>query len=96
MVKATTTIRQVLNHQAEHAAWFAASLVIGQRLVARYQKPFKEKPHTHLKAGRAEQSAGVVISQVAKSGGDPAIHRKRKAWGSQRAWHRSRWIAQDG
>jgi hypothetical protein len=43
-----------------------ASLVIGQRLVTRYQK---EKPHTHLKAGRAERSAGVVISQVAKSVG---------------------------
>ncbi|HWS84113.1 MAG TPA: zinc ribbon domain-containing protein [Ktedonobacteraceae bacterium] len=46
-----------------------ASLVIGQRLVARYQKPSKEKPHTPLKAGRVEQSTGVVISQVAKSVG---------------------------
>jgi len=46
-----------------------ASLVIGQRLVARYQKPSKEKPPTPLKAGKAEQSAGVVISQVAKSVG---------------------------
>ena len=44
-----------------------ASLVIGQRLVERYQQPSKEKPHTPLKAGRAEQSPGVVISQVAKS-----------------------------
>jgi IS605 OrfB family transposase len=46
-----------------------ASLVIGQRLVARYQKPLKEKPHTPLKAGRVEQSRGVVISQDAKSVG---------------------------
>ena len=46
-----------------------ASLVIGQRLVARYQKPWKEKPHTPLKAGRVEQSAGVVISQDAQSVG---------------------------
>jgi len=46
-----------------------ASLVIGQRLVARYQKPLKEKPPTPLVAERAEQSAGVVISQVAKSVG---------------------------
>jgi hypothetical protein len=46
-----------------------ASLVIGQHLVARYQKPLKEKPHTPLVAERAEQSAGVVISQVAKSVG---------------------------
>jgi hypothetical protein len=46
-----------------------ASLVIGQRLVERYQKPFKEKPHTLLVAERVEQSTGVVISQVAKSVG---------------------------
>jgi IS605 OrfB family transposase len=43
-----------------------ASLVIGQRLVARYEKPFKEKPQTPR---RIEQSTGVVISQVAKSVG---------------------------
>jgi hypothetical protein len=43
-----------------------ASLVIGQRLVERYQKTSKEKPQT---LRRAEQSAGVVISQVAKSVG---------------------------
>jgi putative transposase len=46
-----------------------ASLVIGQRLVERYQKSSKEKPPTPLKAGRVEQSTGVVISQVAKSVG---------------------------
>src|SRR5205807_6966396 len=46
-----------------------ASLVIGQRLIARYQKSSKEKPPTPLKARRAEQSAGVVISQVVKSVG---------------------------
>src|SRR5437879_6580336 len=38
-----------------------ASLVIGQRLVARYQKSSKEKPPTPLAAGRVEQSTGVVI-----------------------------------
>ena len=43
--------------------------MIGQRLVARYQKPLKEKPHTLLVAERAEQSAGVVISQDAQSVG---------------------------
>jgi hypothetical protein len=46
-----------------------ASLVIGQRLVARYQKLPKEKPQTHLVAERAEQSAGVAISQDAKGVG---------------------------
>jgi hypothetical protein len=51
-----------------------ASLVIGQRLVERYEKSSKEKPHTPLKAGRAEQSAGVVISQEAKSVGTRPSH----------------------
>jgi IS605 OrfB family transposase len=46
-----------------------ASLVIGQRLIARYQKLSKEKPHTHLNAERVEQSTGVVISQDAQSVG---------------------------
>ncbi len=46
-----------------------ASLVIGSRLVARYQKPSKEKPHTPLKAGRVSKDTGVVISQDAKSVG---------------------------
>src|SRR5260370_11649327 len=46
-----------------------ASLVIGSRLVARYQKPSKEKPHTPLKAGRVSKDTGVVISQDAKTVG---------------------------
>ncbi len=40
-----------------------ASLVIGQRLVERYQKPSKEKPHT---LRRVSKDTGVVISQDAK------------------------------
>jgi len=47
-----------------------ASLVIGQRLVERYQKPLKEKPHT---LWRGEKSPGVVISQDAKSQKEPSI-----------------------
>ena len=46
-----------------------ASLVIGQRLVARYQKSSKEKPPTPLAAERVEQSTGGVISQDAQSAG---------------------------
>ena len=46
-----------------------ASLVIGQRLVARCQKPSKEKPPTPLKAGRVSKDTGVVISQDVKSVG---------------------------
>jgi len=43
-----------------------ASLVIGQRLIMRYEKPFKEKPHTPR---REEKSSGVAICQDAKSVG---------------------------
>ena len=46
-----------------------ASLVIGQRLIERYQKGPKEKPPTPLVAERVEQSTGVVISQDAQSVG---------------------------
>ena len=36
MAKATTTIRQVLNHQAEHAAWFAANQALFNRVCSFY------------------------------------------------------------
>jgi|SRR5882762_6119060 len=36
MAKATTTIRQVLNHQAEHGAWFAANAALFNRVAAFY------------------------------------------------------------
>jgi transposase len=43
-----------------------ASLVIGQRLIERYQDPFKEKPQTaDRRGGREEQSSGGVLSQGA-------------------------------
>jgi putative transposase len=42
-----------------------ASLVIGKRLVERYEKPFKEKPQTGTRV-RGERSPGVVIPQGAK------------------------------
>ena len=46
-----------------------ASLIIGQRLIARYQKSLKEKPQTPLVAERVEQSIGVMISQDVQSVG---------------------------
>ena len=44
-----------------------ASLVIGQRLVARYQKSSKEKPRASLHTERGEQSPGVEVCQDAKA-----------------------------
>lgn len=46
-----------------------ASLIIGQRLIARSQKSLKEKPQTPLVAERVEQSRGVMISQDVQSVG---------------------------
>jgi len=47
-----------------------ASLVIGQRLVARYQK---EKPPASLHAERVSRDTGVVVSQDAEYKEEPSI-----------------------
>jgi IS605 OrfB family transposase len=52
-----------------------ASLVIGQRLIARYQK--QEKPPTPLLAKREPKGSGVGISQDAKSRKKPSISQAR-------------------
>jgi hypothetical protein len=50
-----------------------ASFVIGQRLIARYQKQAQEKPPAPLHAERDEQSSGVIICQDAKGEEGPSI-----------------------
>ena len=60
-----------------------ASLVIGQRLIERYAESFKEKPHTAVRrAGRVEQSTGVVLSQEAQSKGRPSPDHARHGDGN--------------
>ena len=54
-----------------------ASHVIGQRLLARYQKSAQEKPPTPLATERGTKVPGVVGSQDAKSKEGPSI---RPAW----------------
>jgi putative transposase len=50
-----------------------ASLVIGQRLIARFQEPLKEKPQAPVRrAGRESKDSGVVLSQDAKSESRPS------------------------
>jgi transposase len=44
-----------------------ASAVIGQRLLARYQKTQEEKPPTPLVTERVSKDAGVIVSQDAES-----------------------------
>ena len=53
-----------------------ASLVIGQRLITRYQK-FQEKPPTPLLVERGEKSTGVVVSQGAGCKEKPSLSQAR-------------------
>jgi putative transposase len=55
-----------------------ASIVIGQRLMARYQQPVQEKPQARLpRASRVMKATGVVVSQSAQSEGQPSIVQAR-------------------
>ncbi len=54
-----------------------ASLVIGQRLIARYQQSTQEKPPAPLVTERGTKVPGVVVSQDAKSKVGPSI---RSVW----------------
>jgi putative transposase len=67
-----------------------ASLVIGQRLIARYQKPFQEKPQAPLRAERVVKATGVSRSQVAKRKEKPSISHARHGEGNEHG------TAQDG
>ena len=55
------------------------SLVIGSRLIARYQKPSQEKPPTPLLAERASKGTGVEVCQEANSEEEPSILQARHA-----------------
>jgi transposase len=56
-----------------------ASLMIGQRLVARYRQPLQEKPSTPLPRGeRVEKSTGVLLSQEVKRTEEPSTLRARR------------------
>jgi len=50
-----------------------ASLVIGQRLIARYQKPVQGKPPTPLATERVAKATGVLLSQDAESKPGPSF-----------------------
>ncbi len=56
-----------------------ASLVIGSRLITRYQKSSQEKPPTPLAIERGEKSPGVAVCQDAKSEEEPSILQARHA-----------------
>jgi IS605 OrfB family transposase len=56
-----------------------ASLVIGQRLIARYQQSSQEKPPTPLLAERGVKAPGVEVCQDAKSEEGPSLLQARHA-----------------
>jgi putative transposase len=56
-----------------------ASLVIGSRLIMRYQKSSQEKPLTPLAIERGEKSPGVAVCQDAKSEEGPSMLQTRHA-----------------
>jgi len=56
-----------------------ASLVVGQRLLARYGEPSKEKPHALARRAKGvEKSTGVVLSQDAKREEKPSFSLARQ------------------
>ncbi len=60
-----------------------ASLVIGQRLIARSQEPLKEKPPAPVRrAGRESKDSGVVLSQDAKREEKPPLSQARQGDGN--------------
>jgi putative transposase len=60
-----------------------ASLRIGERLLERYQEPFKEKPHTAgRRGGRVSKETGVTPSQDAKRQRGPSISQARQGDGN--------------
>ncbi len=58
-----------------------ASIVIGERLLVRYQTISQEKPHTPLHAERSAKAGGVSGSQVAKRRRRPSTTQARHGAG---------------
>ena len=56
-----------------------ASLVIGQRLITRYQQPSQGKPQAPLRAERVSKGTGVEVCQEAKSKEEPSSLQARHA-----------------
>ncbi len=59
-----------------------ASLVIGQRLLVRYQTISQEKPHAPLHTERSAKAGGVSGSQVAKRRRRPSTNQARHGVGN--------------
>src|SRR5258706_7128530 len=71
-----------------------ASLVIGQRLIARYQQA-QEKPPTPLARERVSKDAGVVVSQDAKSKEEPSLPLVRHGDRNEHGTAQDVWLRMD-
>jgi hypothetical protein len=60
-----------------------ASLVIGQRLIARYQDLLQGKPQAPLRGERVVKATGVEVCQDAKSEEGPSLPQARHADGNE-------------
>ena len=69
-----------------------ASLVIGQRLIARYQKSTQEKPPTPLARERVAKATGVAVCQDAKGKEEPSILLARHADGHEHGTAHDVWL----
>jgi len=72
-----------------------ASLVIGQRLITRYQNPSQGKPQAPLRVERGEQSPGVAACQDAKSEEGPSFPQARHADGNEHGTAQDRSLRMD-
>lgn len=68
-----------------------ASLRIGHRLLARYQKPIQEKPLAPLATERVLKETGVVVCQEAKSEEGPSILIARHADANEHGTAQEAW-----
>src|SRR5216684_3484802 len=71
------------------------SLVIGQRLITRYQNPSQGKPQAPLRVERGEQSPGVAACQDAKSEEGPSFPQARHADGNEHGTAQDRSLRMD-
>jgi putative transposase len=72
-----------------------ASLVIGQRLIARYQELLQEKPQAPLHVERVVKATGVAVCQDAKSEEGPSFPQARHADGNEHGTAQERSLRMD-
>ncbi len=73
MAKATTTIKQVLNYQADHAAWFAANQILFNRVVAFYFEVIQAHEKVLDLSNKDALTALEMLTHTTKKNPTPAM-----------------------